>query len=384
MNKKKPVYLDYNATTPLDEEVLAAMLPFLTTEFGNPSSSHIYGVEPHITVEKARKQIADLLGCASENIVFTSGGTESNNWVIMNIAHTLQNHGNHIITSQIEHPSVLNPCAVLEGEGFSITRLPVDEFGQVALDELEEAIRPSTILISIMHGNNEIGTLQPVKEIASIARKHNIFIHTDAAQSIGKLDVNVNDLGVDFLSLAGHKLYAPKGIGALFIKTGSILNPLLYGGGQERGLRPGTENVAFTAAMGEACRIAGRDLSRNMQKMKHTRDILYKKLSQGCEIKLNGHPEKRLPNTLNLSFRDVRAGDLINLTKDIAAVSTGSACHANSVTVSSVISALGLDSNWAAGTIRFSTGKYTEDDEIIQAAEAFTTAWKKLSRRGNN
>lgn len=372
----RPIYLDYNATTPHDPEVVQAMRPFLETEFGNPSSSHAYGAPARRAVSEARQHVAALIGSEPETIVFTGGGTESNNYAILGTARALRARGNHVITSNIEHPAVLETCAALEKEGFEVTRLPVDAFGSVRVTDLEEALRSETILVSIMHANNEIGTIEPTEEIARIASRHGILVHTDAAQSLGKIPVDVRALGVDMLTIAGHKLYAPKGVGALYLRPGVRPDRIMYGGGQERGYRAGTENVLEIVGLGAACRVAARDLKKSAQTMKRTRDLLHDRITVGCDVRLNGHPENRLPNTLNLSFRGVTSDALIAAVADVVAVSAGSACHADTVMLSPVIEAIGVPMEWARGTIRFSTGKYTTEKEVETAAAAVVRAYQ--------
>lgn len=371
---ERPIYLDYNATTPQDPEVAAAMRPYLEREFGNPSSSHAYGAEPRRAVTQARAEVAALINAPTDQILFTSGGTESNNYAIIGAARAGRSRGNHIITSTIEHPAVADTCDYLEEEGFAVTRVPVDHNGLVDPKDVEAAIRPETILVTVMHANNEIGTIEPIREIAKIASAQGALMHTDAAQSLGKIPVNITELGVDLLTVAGHKLYAPKGVGALYVAPGVTLAPLMHGGGQEGGRRPGTENVLEIVGLGAACRIAARDLEANQERMRRTRDRLHKRLSEACEVRLNGHPDRRLPNTLNLSFRGIASNDLIDAIADRVAVSAGSACHADTVTLSPVIEAIGTPVEWGRGTIRFSTGKVTTEEEIDQAAEAVLAA----------
>lgn len=375
----KPVYLDYNGTTPHDPEVMEAMRPFLENEFGNPSSSHWYGIKPKRAVENARKQVASLLNCSPDEIVFTSGGTESNNYAIKGIALACRSKGNHIITSQIEHPAVLEVCLFLEGLGFEITFLPVDEYSLVSLYELENAIRPETILITIMHANNEVGTLQPIEDISNLARKHGIVMHTDAAQSVGKISTDVNHLGVDLLSVAGHKIYALKGTGALFVRNSIKPEKFMHGAGQENGRRAGTENVPGIVGLGKACEIAGRDLADNMRHMKRMRDLLYNGLKNELEgVTLNGHMEKRLPNTLSLSFQGLEANRILEeIGLDVAA-SAGAACHSDKVEISHVLKAMNIPLNRAKGTLRFSTGKMTTEAEINTAVKVTSEAVKKM------
>ncbi len=373
------IYLDYNATTPLAPEVLEAMRPFLETEFGNPSSSHTFGDIPRRAVDSARSQVAELLGCKPEEIVFTSGGTEANNHAIKSAAMLRADRGKHIITSHIEHPAVIEVFRFLERQGFKATYLPVDETGRVSAGMLESEIRPDTILISIMHSNNEVGTVQPITEIAGIAEKHGILMHTDAAQSAGKIRTTTDISGLSLLSIAGHKLYAPKGIGALYIKNGLHLEPFCHGAGQEGGRRAGTENVSMIAGLGKACEIAERDFDKNFTHMQHLRDRLEAKISaEISDAKINGHPEHRLPNTLSISFYDLAANRILDEIKDQVAASAGAACHADTVSVSHVLSAMGLDEKWAKGTLRLSTGRMSTEAEITRAAEIITAAVKKL------
>ncbi|MCK4653517.1 MAG: cysteine desulfurase, partial [Candidatus Cloacimonetes bacterium] len=366
----KLIYLDYNATTPIDPEVAESMLPYLNEYFGNPSSSHRIGMQAKRAVEKARNQIADLLNCQTYKIVFTSCGTESNNYAIKGTAFANRSKGNHIITSTIEHPAVTEVCKYLETQGFEITYIPVDEFGMVEPKDIETAITSKTTLITIMHANNEVGTIQPIEEISEIARKRKIVFHTDSAQSIGKITTQVNKLGVDLLSIAGHKLYAPKGIGALYIREGIQLEKFMHGGNQEQDLRAGTENVLEIVGLGKACEIAKRDLEKNIQIMEQTRNKLQEKLfNELNDIKLNGHPKKRLPNTLNLSFKNLEADYILSSFKNVAA-SAGAACHATDITISPVLEAMNIPIEYAKGTIRFSTGKITTNEEIDQAVKS--------------
>jgi len=373
------IYLDYNATTPLAPEVLEAIWPFLETEFGNPSSSHAFGDVPRRAVDSARSQVAELLGCKPEEIIFTSGGTEANNHAIKSAAMLRADRGKHIITSQIEHPAVLEVFRFLERQGFEATYLPVDETGRVSAGMLESEIRPDTILISIMHSNNEVGTVQPIAEIAGIAERHGILMHTDAAQSAGKIRTKTDISGLSLLSIAGHKLYAPKGIGALYIKGGLHLEPFCHGAGQERGRRAGTENVSMIAGLGKACEIAERDFDKSFTHMQRLRDRLEAKISaEISDAKINGHPEHRLPNTLSISFYNLAANRILDEIKDQVAASAGAACHADTVSVSHVLSAMGLDEKWAKGTLRLSTGRMSTEAEIARAAEIITAAVKKL------
>ncbi len=384
MSNREPVYLDYNATTPVAKEVADAMRPYLDHYFGNPSSVHSYGVKTKLAVEKARRQIAGLIDCDPSEIVFTSGGTESNNYAIKGIAFANKHKGNHIITSAVEHPAVFEVCSYLEKNGFEISTVPVDEFGIVKMEELKAAIRPETILITVMHANNETGSIQPVAEIASLAKQHGIFMHTDAAQSLGKIPVNVNDLGVDLLSIAGHKLYAPKGIGALYIRKGVHLEKLIHGADHEQNLRAGTENVLEIVGLGEAASQAKEHLHENMEHYRKTRNYLQKLLTGAFpEAKINGHPEKRLPNTLSISFPKVEANTLIDRMEGVAA-SAGAACHAESVDVSTVLKAMLVPLDYAMGTIRFSTGRGLSTDDIKTASEEIIRTVKQLLPKENN
>ena len=374
----KPIYLDYNATTPIDPEVAEAMCPYLFEHFGNPSSSHWYGIQTKKAVEEARRQVADLLHCTSDEVIFTSGGSESNNYAIKGTAFANRGKGNHIITSVIEHPAVLEVCKYLAEKSFQITCLPVDEFCLVDPRELQKSITPQTILITLMHANNEVGTIQPIAEIAEIAKEHGIVFHTDAAQSVGKIPTRVDELGVDLLTIAGHKLYAPKGIGALYVRGGIRLEKLIHGADHEKDLRAGTENVLEIVGLGQACEIAKRDLEKNMRHMQKMRDLLYAGLRQQWGgVRLNGHPEKRLPNTLSVCFKSIEANTLLAEIESVAA-SAGAACHSGSVRLSAVLKAMQVDPEYAMGTVRFSTGKMTTEDEVKKAAAIFAQAAHRL------
>ncbi len=374
----RPIYLDYNATTPVDAEVAEAMRPYLEEHFGNPSSSHSYGTQAKKAIEKARKQVANLLNCQPDEVTFTSGGTESNNYAIKGSAFANRHKGNHIITSTVEHPAVIEVCKYLEGNGFQVTYIPVDEFGLVDVAEVEKAITPQTILITIMHANNEVGTVQPILEISKLARQRGIVLHTDAAQSVGKIPTSIDELQVHLLSVAGHKLYAPKGIGALYIRHGTRLEKLIHGADHEQDRRAGTENVLEIVGLGKACEIAKRDLGKNSLRMKTMRDRLYNGLQKGLgEIRLNGHPEKRLPNTLSVSFPNIEANTILSEIEGVAA-SAGAACHSDSVDVSPVLAAMQVPLEYAMGTVRFSTGRLTTEDEIDRAIEIIVAAVQRL------
>lgn len=375
----KPVYLDYNGTTPHAPEVIEAMRPFLESEFGNPSSSHWYGIAPKRAVEKARSQVASILNCEPREVFFTSGGTESNNHAIRGTARALRHKGNHIVTSSFEHPAVLEVCRYLESDGFETTYLPVSSDGLVDPSALEGAIRPTTILITIMHANNEVGTIQPIAEIARTAREQGIVMHTDAAQSTGKIPTDVQALGVDMLSVAGHKIYAPKGIGALYVRPPLKPEKFCFGAGQEMGWRSGTENVLEIVGLGKACEIAGRDLRANGERLQRLRDRLHEGLtSRLSDIRLNGHRDERLPNTLNISFKGLEANRILEELGLEVAASAGAACHSDRTEVSHVLRAMGVPLEWAMGTLRFSVGRMTTEEEIDQAVGVIVRAVKKL------
>ena len=379
----QPIYLDYNGTTPHDPEVIEAMRPFLETEFGNPSSSHGYGVRPKRAVEAARRQVAGLLGCLPEEVFFTSGGTESNNHAIKGMARALRGKGRHIVTSTVEHPAVLEVCRHLEQEGFETSFVDVDGSGRVRVDDVAAAIRPDTILISIMHANNEVGTIQPIAEIATLARQSKICLHTDAAQSVGKIATDVQVLNVDLLSVAGHKLYAPKGIGALYVRKGLLPEKFCHGAGQEMGWRAGTENVLEVVGLGKACEMAERNLDHAGRHLKAMRNRLHTGLAdQLADMRLNGHPENRLPNTLNLSFKGLEANRILEEIGLEVAASAGAACHADTVTLSHVLEAMRLPVEWAKGTLRFSTGRMTTADQIDRTIAVVVEAVKRLRGKG--
>ncbi|HYV38947.1 MAG TPA: cysteine desulfurase family protein [Gemmataceae bacterium] len=369
-----PIYLDYNATTPLDPAVVEAMLPFLHGHFGNPSSTHAYGKAAHDAVAHARRQVAGLLGAQPDEIVFTGGGSEASNLALKGVIfQKMRPEACHIITSAVEHPATLKPCAFLERLGCKITILPVDQYGLVDPDAVRQAITSSTVLVTIMHANNEVGTLEPIREIAAIARERGVLVHTDAAQSLGKVPVDVQELGVDLLTVAGHKLYAPKGIGVLYVRRGVQLEPLIHGAGHEAGRRAGTENVPYIVGLGKACELSTQSLSAATQRLQKLRDRLWQKLQEslGRKVTLNGHPEKRLPNTLNVNFIGHIGADLLAKIPQIAA-STGSACHEGLVTLSPVLKAMGVPPEIGRGAVRLSVGRFTTEQEIDQAAQLLT------------
>jgi len=371
-----PIYLDYNATTPIAPEVFEAMVPFLREHFGNPSSSHPYGRRAADAVQQARNELAALLGAQSEEIVFTGCATEANNLALRGVAHALRHKGHHLIISAVEHPSVQAPAERLRAEGWEVTVLPVDHFGCVAPQHLAAALRADTVLVSVMHANNEVGTLQPIAELARLAHAAGVLFHTDAAQSIGKVAVDVHDLGIDLLTLAGHKFYAPKGVGALYVRRGTPLDPLLVGAGQEHGLRPGTENVPYIVALGAAARLARARLPQMTEQLRRLRDALHTQLATAIPgLLLNGHPDARLPNTLNISFPGVSGRDLLAAVPQIAA-SVGSACHEEGDAVSGVLAAMGADAVRARGAVRLSLGRASTEGEITAAAHALIEVWR--------
>jgi cysteine desulfurase len=378
-----PVYLDHNATTPVDPGVLKAMLPYLRDDFGNPSSAHAYGVRAREAVEAARAEVAALIGATPDEIVFTSGGTEASNMAIRG-AVRIDGNRRDIVTTTIEHPATETCCVFLQGDNHKVTRVKAESDGLVDPTRVDPAIDGRTALVTIIQAQNEIGTIQPVAEIAAAARRLGAFIHADAAQSVGKIPLDVKRLGVDFLSIAGHKLYAPKGVGALYIRRGVKLPPLLLGAGQEYGRRPGTENVAFIVALGEACRIAGAMLESEQQRLSKLADELLAGLKRQIpHIVLVGHPSQRLPNTVNVLFPDVSGRQLLEECPQVMA-STGSACHADSEEPSGILTALGIPHDRALGAVRLSLGRATTDEDVAVAVSALAAAWRLASRAGDD
>ncbi len=364
------IYLDHNGTTPIATEAVSAMTPFMATHFGNPSSAHALGLKAKQGVTRAREEVAALLGCQPDEILFTSGGTESNNMVIKGLLDFRHPENFHLMTSAIEHPAILNPALFLSELGAGVTILPVDAKGRVDPDQVQKAILPNTRLISLMLANNETGTLQPIREVADIAHHHNVLLHTDAAQAVGKIPVRVKELGVDFLSVAGHKLYGPKGVGALYIREGLSLTPLVHGAGQENGRRAGTENTILTVGLGAACRVARERLSEDGEDIARLRNHLQTLLFEGIEgLVLNGHETLRLPNTLNVSVPGLEGGRILEGVPTVLA-STGAACHDQRVTLSHVLSAMGVSSRVGMGALRFSLGRSNTLEEIEAAARA--------------
>ncbi|TYT23243.1 cysteine desulfurase NifS [Dictyoglomus thermophilum] len=377
---KRKVYLDYAATTPIRKEVYEEMKLFLKEKFGNPSSIHNFGREVKKAIEEAREKIAKAIGAESDEIIFTSGGTESNNMAIKGVAFALSHKGRHIITSQIEHHAVLEPCHFLEKIGFEITYLPVDKEGYVDPDDLKKAIRKDTVLISIMHANNEIGTIEPIREISNIAKEHDIYFHTDAVQTVGHIPVNVNDLGVDLLSLSAHKFYGPKGIGALYIRKGTRIEPIIHGGSQENNKRAGTENVAGIIGMGKALELAISEMEREQKRLTELRDYFINQVEKRIpEVYLNGPRVNRLPNNINFSFAQIEGETLLlHLDLEGIAVSTGSACSSKSLEPSHVLSAIKLPAKLAQGSIRFTIGLYTQKEDLDYTIKVLENTIEKL------
>ena len=357
------IYLDYNASTPIDPAVTAVMQPLLDEGYGNPSSGHWASAPAKAALDEARSRVAALLGCTAAEIVFTSGGSEANNLALKGLFYQRGDRPSHVITSQIEHPATLAPCRFLERLGATVTYVPVDGSGLVDPDDIRKAISKETFLISVMHANNEVGTIQPIPDIAKIARAHGVLLHTDAAQSVGKIATRVDELGVDLLSVAGHKLYAPKGIGALYVRRGITVEPLIHGAGHEDGRRAGTESALLAAALGKACEIA--QSWTDMPAVRQLRDQFWQRLRTifGDQVVLNGHPGQRLPNTLNVSFIGRVGADILAQMPAIAA-STGSACHSGQIALSPVLQAMGISAESGLGAIRFSLGRSTTREEI--------------------
>jgi len=380
---KKPIYLDYNATTPIDPEVLKAMDPYLREHFGNPSSTHQYGRSSKEAVEKARQQVSELISARPEEVIFTSGGSESDNHAILGVAFANSKKGKHIITSRVEHPAVIETCKYLQDRlGFDVTYLPVDGYGFVSPEDVESAIKKDTILITIMHANNEVGTIEPIEEIGEIARRRGVLFHTDAAQSCGKIEVDVNKLNVDLLTVAGHKIYAPKGVGALYIREGTSIDSFVHGAGQEMGRRAGTENVPYMVGLGTACEIARKALPASAKRLRVLRDKLHASILEGVgreRVRLNGHPENRLPNTLNISLGGIVGEQFLSEIPKIAA-STGSACHSGSFEPSEVLLQMGLSKKEALGALRLSLGRWTNNEEIETASKLIVEHYVKATR----
>jgi cysteine desulfurase len=373
-----PIYLDYNATTPIAPEVAEAMRPFLEQGWGNPSSSHPYGKRARLAIDEARERVATLLGCDVGELVFTGGGTESNNMAIQGVAYALRERGRHIVTSAVEHPAVGQVCAWLEGLGWEITTVGVDADGLVRLGELEAALRPDTVLVSVMHANNEVGSLQPIAEIAALAHARGAIVHCDGAQAVGKVPCDVGALGVDLYSVAGHKLYAPKGVGALYIRRATPLAKVFHGADHEANRRPGTENTLGIVGLGAAARLVLERPERPAE-LAAMRDRLHRAIQAELpDVALNGHPQRRLPNTLSLAFPGLIAAEVLGLLGGVVAASAGAACHADRVKVSTTLAAMGVPEELALGTIRFSTGASSSPEAMDRAAAAVVEAVRRL------
>jgi len=374
------IYLDHSATTKLKKEVLDTILPFLTEQYGNPSTIYTLGREAKKAIDSAREQVAKAINAQPNEIYFTSSGTESDNWAIKGVAYANKQKGKHIITSNIEHHAVLHTCEFLEKEGLEITYVPVDNEGILDLEQLKKAIRPDTILISVMLANNEIGTIQPIKEISQLAKEHGIYLHTDAVQAIGSIPVDVNDLGVDLLSLSGHKIYGPKGVGVLYVKTGTKISPFIHGGGQERGKRAGTENVANIVGIGKAIELATQDIQTHSSHLQELRDMTIEEILKAIpHSRLNGHKEKRLPGNVNISFEYIE-GESILLMLDSKGVcaSSGSACTSGSLDPSHVLLAIGLPHEIAHGSLRLTFGEENTKDDVKYLLEILPPIIEKL------
>jgi len=376
----KRIYLDYAATTPTHPEVMKAMLPYFTESFGNPSSIHSYGQEAKDAIERARNKVAALIGAKSEEIVFTGSGTEADNFAVKGVALSRQGKGNHVITSSIEHHAVLETCKFLEKQGFSVTYLPVDGYGMVDPNDVKKAITKKTILVSIMHANNECGTIEPVAQIGNIAREAEIYFHTDAVQTVGHIPLDVNKLNVDLLSISAHKLYGPKGVGALYIRKGTRISSFMHGGNQEKGRRASTENVPGIVGFGKAAEIAQQEMLEEAQKLTALRDRLIEGILRGIEYtQLNGHPVTRLPNNVNVSINYVEGESiLLNLDLDGICASTGSACSSEDLEPSHVLVAMGLPHLQAHSSLRFTLGKWTTEEETNKVLEVLPGIVSKL------
>ncbi len=376
----KRIYLDYAATTPTHPEVVKAMLPYFTDAFGNPSSIYSYGQEAKAAIEEARVKVAALVNARDEEIVFTSGGTEADNFALKGVAFANESKGNHIITSSIEHQAVIETCKFLERKGFRITYLPVDESGMVDPSHIKKAITDKTTLISVMHANNEMGTVEPIAEIGKVAKEAGIYFHTDAVQTVGHIPVDVNELGVDLLSMSAHKLYGPKGVGALYIRKGTKLTPFMHGGEQERRRRASTENVPGIVGLGKAAELAQPEVNEEAKRLTYLRDQLVKGLVEQIDhIRLNGHPTRRLPNNVNVSVDYVEGESMVlNLDLEGICVSTGSACSSSSLEPSHVLLAMGLSPEQAHGSLRFTLGKWTNEEDIRRVLEVLPRVVAKL------
>lgn len=377
---KNYIYMDNSATTPVKQEVLDEMLPYFVTNYGNPSSVYSLGNASKAAVEISREKIGKIINAKSSEIFFTAGGSEADNWALKGIAYANKDKGNHIITSKIEHQGVLHTCEYLEEQGFKITYLDVDEYGMIDLDQLKQSITDETILISIIYANNEIGTLQPIKEIGEIAKEKDIYFHTDGVQAVGNIRIDVDELNIDMLSMAAHKFYGPKGIGALYIRRGVKIDPLISGGGQERNRRAGTENVPGIVGMGKAIEMAYENLDRDNEKLIHLRDRLIRKVFEEIDhVKLNGHPTKRLPGNANISFEFIEGESLLlSLDMEKIAGSSGSACTSGTLDPSHVLLAIGLSHEIAHGSLRLSLGDFNTEDEVDYVVEKLVKIVERL------
>lgn len=377
---EKIIYMDHAATTPVRKEVFDEMMPYFSEYYGNPSSIYHLSNFSKIAIDKARERVAKAINAEKNEIYFTGGGTESDNWALKGIASKLRDKGNHIITSKIEHHAILHTCEYLEKLGFEVTYLNVDEYGMISLDELEKSIKDNTILISIMFANNEIGTIQPIKEIGSIAKKHNVIFHTDAVQAVGSLPIDVKAMNIDLLSMSAHKLYGPKGVGALYVRKGIKLDPLIHGGAQERNKRAGTENVPGIVGLGKAIELAYSELEENTAKLIELRDYMIKNIQNRIpDVRLNGHPTKRLPGNVNMCFRYIE-GESLLLSLDMYKIeaSSGSACTSGSLDPSHVLLAIGLPHEIAHGSLRLSLGIKNTKEEVDFVVEKLVTIVDRL------
>ena len=381
----KKVYMDYASSTPVDKEVIATMMPYFDTYYGNASSLHLFGRDAHDAVEESRKKVSDLLSANADEIIFTSGGTESDNLAVKGIAYlNKKKRGSkdpHILTSEIEHPAVLETCVYLEKQGWNVKYLPVDKYGLINIEDLKNSISKDTFLISIMYGNNEIGTIEPVKEIWAIAKENNIAFHTDAVQAIGKIPIDVRKLNIDMLSLSSHKIYGPKGIGALYLKNGVKIQPLIHGGGHERGLRSSTYNTPGVVGLGKACELIQKRIDSDIDHMKSLRDILIKEILNIEESYLNGHPEKRLVNNAHFRFTAVEGESLIlGLDEKGIAAATGSACSSRKLKASHVLTAIGLDPAKAHGSLRLTLGRGSTREDVSYVVDILPNVVKNLRK----
>ncbi len=372
------IYLDYNSTTPVDEEVLEAMMPYFSKVYGNPSSGHWYGKEAKQAVNRAREQVAELIGSLPEEIVFTAGGSESNNFALKGVMYANLSRGKHLITSLIEHPAIMKPALYLEEMGFDISYAACNSFGEVGPEDVSRELKDSTVMVSVMYANNEVGTIQPIAEIGQLTRSKGIYLHTDASQAVGKIPVNVSEAKVDLLTLCGHKFYGPKGIGALYIRKGTNIESFIHGSGHEFGMRAGTENVPSLVGLGKAAEIARIKMNEEIKRLEELRDYFFSRLQNEIgQVVLNGHPAKRLPNTLHVSFIGIAGPDILDQVPEICAT-TGAACADRAQQLSGVMKAMGVSEEIGMGSIRFSIGRKTTRDELDKAVSLLKTAIQNL------